>query len=102
MWRGLRGGLGIGTTIRKVRRENASDYNMAGNDEGIYFWQFGRYPWLCSHCFNFDNARARWERLFFFALSISAYVSPSYSKIGSQPVMCKSALQYPYIINAIC
>lgn len=43
------------------------------------------YYWSCSHCLSFDKAMARWDSVFFFTLSISAYVSPSYSKIGSQP-----------------
>ena len=45
----------------------------------------GRDYWAWSQCLSFDKATARWDSVFFFALSISAYVSPSYSKMGSQP-----------------
>ena len=38
-----------------------------------------------SHVFNFPRAIARWLSSFFFCLSISANVSPSNSKIASQP-----------------
>ena len=37
------------------------------------------------YAFSFSNALKRCEMVFFFALSISAYVSPSYSKTASQP-----------------
>jgi len=30
------------------------------------------YTWVCNHCFSLAKASARWERLFFLALSISA------------------------------
>ena len=46
-------------------------------------YEYYRCVW--SHSFSFARASARWERLFFLALSISAYVCPSYSNIGSQP-----------------
>jgi len=40
---------------------------------------------LANHACSFSSARPRCEMAFFLALSISAYVSPSYSKMGSQP-----------------
>lgn len=38
-----------------------------------------------SQSLSFAKARNRCERPFFFTFSISAYVSPMYSKMGSQP-----------------
>lgn len=38
-----------------------------------------------NQAFSLSSANARWDMRFFFVLSISAYVSPSYSKMGSQP-----------------
>lgn len=43
------------------------------------------YTCVSNQAFSLSSAKARWEMRFFFVLSISAYVSPSYSKMGSQP-----------------
>ena len=47
---------------------------------------------LSSQAESFSRALKRCEILFFSALSISAYVFPSYSKIGSQPYVARSAV----------
>jgi hypothetical protein len=59
-----------------------------GSRLGIHAWRTEcqiRYGWLSNHAFSFSRALNRCEMRFFSALSISAYVLPSYSKIGSQP-----------------
>lgn len=42
-----------------------------------------------SQSLSFANARNRCESPFFFTFSISAYVSPMYSKMGSQPKVAR-------------
>lgn len=74
-------GFGLEAISASLVYSSTPSFNSDGYDRDL------------NHALSFAKARNRCESPFFFVSSISAYVSPWCSKIGSQP-MCQEYIQH--------